>query len=151
VTTVTRAWLLFFVGSLLLVSCRPDLEYDRIPVPDRRMNLSGLTAVSTRYLNEHPGDYKKFYRMLTAADDALGTHEFITHAGVMRWIQRIAAQEGYDDRMPVYLFLRTVYLDGWEDSWLNRVDASEREYLYDLLSAVMGGMHLCTTCSTNME
>jgi hypothetical protein len=137
--------------GLLLMSCRAGMEYDRIPLPERRMNLSGLTAISTRYLNAHPGDFKKFNRMLSEADDALGSHEFITRAGVMRWIHRTAVQEGYDDQMPVYLFLRTVYLEGWAGSVLNRVDASEREYLYDLLSAIMGGMHLCTTCSTKMD
>ncbi|MBI3621007.1 MAG: hypothetical protein HY208_02305 [Nitrospirae bacterium] len=115
------------------------------------MNLSGLTSISTRYLNEHPGDFKKFNRILSAADDALGSHDFITRAGVMCWIDRTVRKEGYDDQMPVYLFLRTVYLEGWRGFWLNRVDASEREYLYDLLSAIMGGMHLCTTCSTDME
>jgi hypothetical protein len=140
------------LGCLVLVaSCSHDLGYDRIPVPERRLNLSGLTAVSTRYLNEHPGDFKKFNTMLSDADDALIDHDFLARAGVMRWITRTARQEGYDDRMPVYLFLRTVYLEGWEDSWFDRVDASEREYLYDLLSAIMGGMHLCTTCSTKMD
>ncbi len=143
---------IFLVASvLLLVSCGPNLEYNRIPIPDRRLNLSGLTAVSTQYLNEHPGDFHTFNRILTAADDALGSHELITRAGVMRWIHRKVIEEGYDDRMPVYLFLRTVYLSGWEHSWADRVDLAEREYLYDLLSAVMGGMHLCTTCSTRHE
>jgi hypothetical protein len=47
------------------------------------MNLSGLTAVSTRYLNEHPADFYKFHRLLTAADDAMGTHEWMTRAGIM--------------------------------------------------------------------
>ncbi len=115
------------------------------------MNLSGLTAESTRYLNEHPGDFYKFHRILTAADAAMGSHERMTRAGVMRWIHRIAAQEGFDERMPVYLFLRTVYLAGWEGSYLNAIDLSEREYLCDLISAVMGGMHLCETCSTSHD
>jgi hypothetical protein len=138
-------------GLTLLAACSHDLGYDRIPVAERRLNLSGLTAVSTQYLNEHPGDFKKFNTILSDADDALNAHDFITRAGVMCWIDRTARQEGYDDQMPVYLFVRTVYLEGWGESWLNRVDASDREYLYDLLSAVMGGMHLCTTCSTRMD
>jgi hypothetical protein len=136
---------------IFLISCQSSLDYNRIPVSDRRINLSGLTAVSTRYLNEHPGDFYKFHRILTAADNAMGTHEWMTRSGVMRWIHRTMAQEGYDKRMPVYLFLRTVYLAGWEGSYLNMIDLSEREYLYDLISAVMGGMHLCTTCSTSQE
>lgn len=144
-------FVLFALNLFLIVSCQSGLEYVKIPIPDRRMNLSGLTAVSTHYLNEHPGDFYKFHRILTAADDALGSHEFITRAGVMRWLHRMLAKEGYDDKMPVYLFLHTVYLEGWNRSCLSRVDLSEREYLYDLISAVMGGMHLCTTCSTSHE
>lgn len=134
--------------SLFLASCAADLGYSKIPIPDRRLNLSGLTAISTHYLDEHPDEFYTFHRMLTDANDALGSHEVITRAGVMRWIHRTAGKEGYDERMPVYLFLRTVYLNGWEASWFSRVGPSDREYLYDLISAVMGGMHLCTTCST---
>jgi hypothetical protein len=134
-----------------LISCQSGIPYDRIPIPDRRMNLSGLMSVSTHYLNEHPGDFYKFNRILTAADESLGLHDFMTRAGVMKWIHRMILEEGYDEEMPVYLFLRTVYLEGWEGSYLNRIDLSEREYLYDLISAVMGGMHLCATCSTRHE
>jgi hypothetical protein len=142
---------LFSMGFFILNSCQSSIEYDRIPIPDRRMNLSGLTAVSTRYLNEHPREFYKFHRILNAADDALGNHEWITRGGIMRWIHHKMREEGYDDEMPVLLFLRAVYLKGWEGSYLSRVDLSEREYLYDLISAVMGGMHLCTTCSTSHE
>lgn len=137
--------------ALLLVSCAADVDYTRIPIPDRRLNLSGLTAISTHYLNEHPGDFYTFHRILTAADDALGRDAVRTRAGVMRWLDRAIRAEGYDDRMPVYLFVRTVYLNGWERSWFGRIDGSDREYLFDLISAVMGGMHLCTTCSTAHE
>lgn len=144
---VTREGL--FCGlALWLVSCAADVDYTRIPIPDRRLNLSGLTALSTQYLNEHPEEFYTFHRILTAADDALSRDAVRTHAGVMRWLDRAIRAEGYDDRMPVHLFVRTVYLNGWERSWFERVDASDREYLYDLVSAVMGGMHLCTTCST---
>ena len=140
--------LLIFLCLFLLVSCRSTIPYDHIPIPDRRMNMSGLVAVSTHYLNENPGDFYKFNRILTAADEALGRDGFKTRAGVVKWIDRIIRDEGYGEEMPVYRFLRTVYLEGWHRSYLNRVDDSEREYLYDLISAVMGGMHLCTTCST---
>lgn len=140
------------IGLFLLISCQSTIQYEQIPIPERRMNLSGLTAVSTRYLNEHPQDFHKFHRILTAADDALGNHQWITRAGVMQWLHRKMREEGYyDDQMPVYFFLRTVYLEGWERSYLRRADLSDREYLYDLISAVMGGMHLCTTCSTSHE
>lgn len=67
-----------------LVSCHSNQDYMNIPVPERRMNLSGLEAVATRYLNEHPGDFYKFHRILTAADDAIGKHEWITRSGVIR-------------------------------------------------------------------
>ena len=110
--------------------------------------MSGLVKVSTHYLNEHPDDFYKFNRILTAADDALDHHDFLTRAGIMKWIHQAVLEEGYDEEMPVVHFLRTVYLEGWDGSHLNRIDRSEREYLYDLISAVMGGMHLCTTCST---
>jgi hypothetical protein len=142
---------LIFIFLFVLASCQSTAPYDRIPIPDRRMNLSGLMAVSTHYLNEHPGDFYKFNRILTAADESLGNHDFVTRAGVMKWIERIIREEEYNDDMLVYHFLRTVYLEGWEGSYLNRVDLSEREYLYDLISAVMGGMHHCTTCSTRHE
>ena len=142
---------LLSVFLFLLMSCQSSIQYDRIPIPDRRMNLSGLVAVSTHYLNKHPDDFYRFNRILVAADESLGNRDFITRAGVMKWIHRMIIKEGYDENMPVYFFLQTVYLEGWEGSYLNRVDLSEREYLYDLISAVMGGMHLCTTCSTRHE
>jgi len=67
---------------------------------------------------------------------------------VIAWIRDALRREGYDETMPVYLFLQSVYLKGWEGSYLNWVDEGEREYLYDLIVAVMGGMHRCSTCST---
>lgn len=137
--------------GLLLVSCATNLDYTQIPISDRRLNLSGLATISTQYLNEHPGDFYKFHRILTAADSALNRDAVRTRAGVIRWLERAAWTEGYDERMPVYLFVRTVYLNGWEQSWFGWVGESDREYLYDLVSAVMAGMHLCTTCSTARE
>lgn len=85
---------------------------------------------------------------MTAADDALGKQAAVTRGGVIAWLRRTLEREGYDERMPVYLFLRAVYLKGWEGAYLSRVGEGEREYLYDLMGAVMGGMHRCSTCST---
>lgn len=141
--------LLLALGLLFtLTACRSGGEYHQIPVPDRRMNLLGLEAVATKYLDEHPQDFHKFARILTAADDTLGKHRTFTHGQVMAWIQRSLKREGYDEAMPVYFFLRKVYLNGWEGAYVSWVDEEEREYLYDLISAVMGGMHRCSTCST---
>lgn len=137
------------IPLFFLVSCTSTMEYIQIPISDRRMNMTGLVDISTNYLNEHPGYFHKFNRILTAADDALQIHEFITRGQVMKWIHCIMKEEGFEKNMPVYLFVRTVYLEGWDGAYLDRVDLSEREYLYDLISAVMGGMHLCTTCSTS--
>ena len=112
------------------------------------MNLLGLEAVATKYLDEHPQNFQKFARILTDADEALGKHRTIAHGQVIAWIRDALRREGYDETMPVYLFLQSVYLKGWEGSYLNWVDEGEREYLYDLIVAVMGGMHRCSTCST---
>jgi hypothetical protein len=128
--------------------CRAQTGYAEIPVSDRRMNLKGLEAVSIQYLNDHPKEFYTFSRILTEADDALGKHERVTRGEVMRWIRDRMKQEGYNDEMPVYRLLKSVYLQGWEGSDLTFVDDDDREYLYDLISAVMGGMHLCETCST---
>jgi hypothetical protein len=112
------------------------------------MNLKGLEAVSIQYLNAHPEEFYAFSRILTQADDALGKHGRMTRGAVMRWIRHRIKQESYDETMPVYQFLKSVYLQGWEGSDFILVDEDDREYLYDLIGAVMGGMHLCTTCST---
>ena len=133
---------------LALAGCAAGTGYDEITVSDRRMNLRGLEAVSIQYLNEHPKEFHAFSRILTAADDALGKHETFSRGTVMRWISRELTHEGFDESMPVYRFLKTVYLEGWEGAYLTRVDGSDREFLFDLISSVMGGMHLCTTCST---
>jgi hypothetical protein len=112
------------------------------------MNLKGLEAVSIQYLNAHPEEFYAFSRILTEADNALGTHGRITRGAVMRWIRNRIKQEAYDEEMPVYRLLKSVYLHGWEGAEFIFVDEDDREYLYDLIGAVMGGMHLCTTCST---
>ncbi len=147
----TSALLFAAVILLTIPGCRSTAGYADIPVSERRMNLRGLEEVSIHYLNNHPDQFYVFSNILTAADDALGSHDRISRAGVMRWIQAEVKQADYDDTMPVYRFLYTVYLEGWEGAHLTRVDEGDREYLYDLISAVMAGMHLCTSCSTSHE
>jgi hypothetical protein len=144
-----KRWVVTACALLAMAGCATDSGYGDIPVADRRTNLRGLEAVSIDYLNAHPGEFHIFGRILTAADEALGAHETLSHGAVMRWIQKSMQREGYDESMPVYRFLKTVYLAGWEGARWTRVSESEREYLYDLISAVMGGMHLCENCSTD--
>ncbi len=99
--------------AFILSSCAADMSYLEIPIPDRRMNLRGLEAVSTHYLNEHPQDFFKFSRILSSADEVLQAHQTLTHGHVIAWIRHTLKREGYDERMPVYVFLRTVYLKDW--------------------------------------
>jgi hypothetical protein len=145
----------FFILLLLLAfdlsSCRSGPPYEQIPVPERKLNLLGLEMVATNYLDRHPEDFVKFDRMLSEADDALQTHRTLTRGAVISWIRGTLKGEGYDESMPVYLFLRSVYLRDWQGAYLSFVDEGEREYLYDLLSAVMGGMHRCSTCVIRHE
>ncbi len=140
-----------FSAILLLASCRSYPAYEEIPIPDRKMNLSGLEMIATRYLDAHPDDFWKFNRILIAADDTLQSHETLTRAAVFGWLKRAMRKEGYDEKMPVYLFLKSVYLNGWEGSYLRVLDQGEREYLYDLMGAAMGGMHRCSTCVIRHE
>lgn len=135
--------------TLLITSCRSGPAYNEIPVPDRKLNLLGLERIATEYLDNHPRDFYKFHRILTAADNALQKHQSPSRGAVMNWIKQALKREGLDERMPVYLFLRAVYLKDWEGSYFHWVDEREREYLYDLMGAAMGGMHRCSTCSTN--
>ena len=69
----------------------------------------------------------------------------------MSWIRRMLKREGYSESMPVYRFFQAVYLRGWKGSYLSFIDEGEREYLYDLMGAVMGGMHRCSTCVIRHE
>lgn len=142
-----------FIALLLamtaLLSCRSGPAYDRIPIPDRRTNLLGLEMIATRHLDAHPDDFLKFSRILTAADNALQRHEILTRGAVMGWIDRALREEGVEEEIPLFLFLRSVYLKGWEGAHLTTVDEGEREYLYDLMGAVMGGMHRCTCAMTH--
>lgn len=134
------------LAFLLLASCRSSPAYEEIPIPERKLNLVGLEMIATRYLDAHPDDFWKFNRILTAADDALQSHQTLTRGAVFGWLKRAIRKEGYDETMPVYLFLKSVYLKDWEGSHLRVLDQGEREYLYDLMGAAMGGMHRCSTC-----
>lgn len=136
---------------LLSTSCRSGPAYNEIPITDRKLNMLGLERIATEYLNSHPRDFYKFHRILTAADDALQAYQAPSHGAVMKWIKQALKREGLDEQMSVYLFLRAVYLKDWEGSYFHWVDEGEREYLYDLMGAAMGGMHRCSKCSTNPE
>lgn len=129
---------------LFLNGCAPGLSYREIPVPDRKLNLLGLEMIATQHLNAHPEDFDRFSRILTAADNALQNDSMKSHAAVISWIRKRLKEEGIGESTPVYLFLKSVYLKGWEGSYWRIVDEGEREYLYDLMGAVMGGMHRCT-------
>jgi hypothetical protein len=140
-------WLLvfpFFFFFIFLLSNHPESHYDQIPVPERKLNLKGLEMVTTEYLNEHPEDFSRFIRILTEADNALQENESLTRGAVMKWLDRSMRQEGFDSKMPVRLFLQNVYLKEWEGAYLRRIDSGEREYLYDLIGATIGGMYRCT-------
>ncbi len=145
----SRPTILFILCSLLFVSCRSGINYSEILIPQRKLNLLGLEMISTKYLNENPGDFFKFSRILTRADDALQEYDAPTKRGVMKWIKNALKKEGLDEKNPVHLFLKTVYLKDWGKTLFDRIDEGEREYLYDLMGAAMGGMHRCATCSTH--
>lgn len=142
-----RAFCFFLL--LALAACRSGPAYDRLPIPDRRVNLLGLEMIATQHLDAHPEDFSKFATILTEADNALQSDAWKTHAGVISWIRGAMKREGIDPSTPVFLFLQSVYLKGWEGAYLIRVDAGEREYLYDLMGAVMGGMHRCTCAGSH--
>ena len=134
--------------ALMLAGCVTDSGYGDIAVGDRRMNLRGLEAVSIEYLNANPKEFHVFGRILIEADEALENHDVLIRGAVMRWLKKAVMDAAYDESMPVYRFVNTVYLAGWEGAHFTRVSESDREFLFDLISAVMGGMHLCQTCST---
>lgn len=150
----TVLWFLAFPLLFLfifLLSYSAESNYDQIPVPERKLNLKGLEMVTTEYLNQHPEAFNRFVRILTKADDALQAHETLTRGAVMTWLDRSMQNEGFDSEMPVRLFLRKVYLKEWEGAYLRRVDVGEREYLYDLISATIGGMYRCTCAPPEMQ
>jgi hypothetical protein len=130
---------------LLIVAARqPDPTYQKIPASDRKLNLTGLERVTTQYLDEHPDDYQKLIRIVTAADDALQRNNTFTRGTVMRWIKRALHREQVNETMPVFLFLKNVYLHDWEGAYLSQVNEGDREYLFDLIGATIGGMYRCT-------
>jgi len=133
-----------FLFLITLAACRSGPAYDRLPIPDRKLNLLGLEMIATQHLDAHPEDYDKLGKILTEADNVLQSDSMKTHAGVISWIRRAMKREGMDESGPIFLFLQSVYLKGWEGAYFSRVDEAEREYLYDLMGAVMGGMHRCT-------
>lgn len=141
-------FLFFFV---FLLSYSTESNYEQIPVPERKLNLKGLEMVTTEYLNEHPEAFNRFIRILTNADDALQAHETLTRGAVLTWLDRSMQKEGFDTEMPVRLFLRKVYLREWEGAYLRRVDPGEREYLYDLIGATIGGMYRCTCAPPELK
>lgn len=132
-----------------LFSCRSGPPYDTIPIPDRKTNLLGLEMIATQHLDAHPDDFMRFSRILTAADDALQQRETLTRGAVMAWIGRALKKEGMEEDITPLLFFRSVYLKGWEGAYFTAIDAGEREYLYDLMGAVMGGMHRCACPMTH--
>ncbi|MFY9268208.1 MAG: hypothetical protein WAO55_00495 [Candidatus Manganitrophaceae bacterium] len=140
-------WLLvfpFLFFFIFIVSNHPESQYDQIPVPERKLNLKGLEMVTTQYLDEHPEAFYRFIRILTNADNALQENQSLTRGAVMKWLDQSMGQEGFDSEMPVRLFLRNVYLKEWEGAYFRRIDSGEREYLYDLIGATIGGMYRCT-------
>lgn len=141
--------LLFFF--IFLLSYSAESHYDQIPVPERKLNLKGLEMVTTQYLNEHPEAFNRFIRILTNADDALQAHETLSRGAVVNWLDRSMRQEGFDAQMPVRLFLHNVYLKEWDGAYLRRVDPGEREYLYDLIGATIGGMYRCTCAPAELK
>jgi hypothetical protein len=143
-----RKWLTLSL-LMMLFSCRSGPDYHSIPIPDRKTNLLGLEMIATKHLDAHPDDFLKFSRILTSADNALQNNETITRNGAMAWIRRALKKEGMDEAMPVMVFLRSVYLKEWEGAYFTTIDEGEREYLYDLMGAVMGGMHRCSCSATH--
>lgn len=130
-------------------ACGDSLSYVETAVADRRANVLGIEALFLRHLDEHPEQFPVFIRIVTDADNALQSHRVLTRATVVRWIDRRAAEEGFDERrLPGLFFLKNVYLAGWNHGYLNFVDENDRELLSDLITGVMGALHKCHTCST---
>lgn len=100
--------------------------------------------VATEYLNAHPEDFNKLIRIVSNADDALQEDEAPVKGAVLKWLERSMDEEGFAPDMPVYFFLRNVYLKDWEGAYFTQVDPGEREYLFDLMGATIGGLYRCT-------
>ncbi|MEW6683300.1 MAG: hypothetical protein AB1451_10330 [Nitrospirota bacterium] len=130
-------------------ACGNSLPYVETAVADRRANVLGLEALFLRHLDAHPEQFPVFIRIVTDADEALHSHRVLTRASVVRWIDRRAESEGFDERrLPGLYFLKNVYLAGWNHGYLNLLDENDRELLSDLITGVMGALHKCRTCST---
>jgi hypothetical protein len=143
-TALGLGMVLLLLGLMVLTSGRSEPPYNEIPIPDRKINLTGLQMITTRYLDEHPDDFQKFIRILTEADDALQENPTFTRGTAIQWIKQAMKREQVDETMPIYLFLKNVYLHDWEGSYLRQVSDGEREYLYDLIGATIGGMYRCS-------
>jgi len=145
------AVILLLLIVLILSARQSNSAYQKLPIPDRRLNLTGLERITTQYLDQHPDDYQKLIRIVTAADDALQGHTTFTRGTVMRWIKRALRREQVDETMPVYLFLKNVYLHDWEGAYLSQVSDGDREYLFDLMGAAIGGMYRCTCAPSEVR
>lgn len=138
---------LFFIALFLcplFLFDGPESRYNTLPVAERRKNLKGLEMVTTAYLNAHPEDFNKLIRIVSNADDALQEEESPVQGAVMKWLERSMDEEGFAPDMPVFFLLRTLYLKEWADAYFTLVDAGEREYLFDLMGATIGGLYRCT-------
>jgi len=137
----------FFLAALLLSPLllidKTESKYAAIPVTERRSNLRGLERVTTAYLNAHPEAFSKLIRIVSRADDALQEEEFPIQGAVIEWLDRSMAEEGFAPDMPVYFLLRQVYMQGWAGAYFTQIDSGEREYLFDLMGATIGGLYRC--------
>ena len=139
--------------SLVLVvigiswGCYPTVRYSDLPINDRRTNLAGVVTLFGDYLQVHPDAYPKFSRILKAADAILENRPRITKGAVMRWLDEHLRQEGLrPEEIAGVAAIRAVYLKGWDGAVFSTVSEDDRELLYDLMAAVMGGMHRCPAC-----
>lgn len=133
----------------VLAACSERLAYVETAIADRRANVLGVEALFLRHIDEHPGQFPIFIRILTDADNALHAHRVLTRAAVVGWIDRHAATAGLNERnLPGLFFLKRVYLAGWSRGYLTFLDEDDREFLSDLITGVMGALHKCRTCST---
>ncbi len=139
-----------FIFPLLLIDTT-ESHYNEKPLADRRLNLKGLELITTNYLDENPEAFDKLIRIVTDADDALQKEEMPSHAAVMAWLDKSMGDEGFNEEMPVYYYLKNVYLKEWDGAYLRQVNDGEREYLYDLLGAMIGGLYRCTCAPPQLK
>lgn len=139
-----------FIFPLLLIDST-ESHYNEKPLEDRRLNLKGLELITTRYLDENPEAFDKLIRIVTDADEALQKEETPSHAAVMAWLDKSMRGEGFNEEMPVYYYLKNVYLKEWEGAYFRPLNSGEREYLYDLLGAMIGGLYRCTCAPSHLQ